>query len=149
MSHCSTIIDRLRQKGYRITPQREMIIQAIAHCPTHMSAEEIFAEMQKHTRATNIATVYRTLDMLWEEGLTCRNNLGDGRIVFATLEHGSHIHLVCRLCNAVIDAESQGLKALGKQLATEYEFSGDLEHISIFGICAECQGNNSLKNRNG
>ena len=88
MSPCSSFTESLRQRGYRITPQREMIIETIAHSEKHMSAEEVYAEVRKRTQATNIATIYRTLDMLWEEGLACRNDLGEGRIVYATLQHG-------------------------------------------------------------
>lgn len=139
MSHCQTIIEHLRLKGYRITPQRELIIQAIAHSETHMSADEVFVELKKHTQATNIATVYRTLDMLWEEGLACRNDLGSGRTVYATHLHGPHIHLVCRYCSCVIDADPQVLEALQKQLSVKYQFKADLQHLSIFGVCKDCQ----------
>ncbi|MFC1878943.1 Fur family transcriptional regulator [Chloroflexota bacterium] len=139
MSHCQTILNRLRQLGYRITPQREFIIQAIAHSEHHMSAEEIYAEMQKHTQATNIATVYRTLDMLWEEGFACRNDLSEGKIVYATFKHGPHIHLVCRQCSRVIDADPQVLEPLGEIFSDRYNFAADLQHMSIFGICADCQ----------
>jgi Fur family transcriptional regulator, ferric uptake regulator len=139
MAPCITFTDNLRKRGYRITPQREMIIETIAHSEKHMSAEEIFAEVKKRTQATNIATVYRTLDMLWEEGLACRNDLGEGRIVYAALQHGPHIHLVCRCCDKVFDAEPSLLDSLGEQLASQYEFAADLQHISIFGICADCQ----------
>jgi Fur family ferric uptake transcriptional regulator len=139
MPHCHTIIADLRQRGYRITPQREMIIQVIAHSEQHISAEEISTELQKRTRAINIATIYRTLDMLWEEGFACRNDLGEGKIVYATFKHGPHIHLVCRKCNRVIDANPQALESLGKALSTQYNFDADLEHISIFGLCSDCQ----------
>jgi len=138
MSHCQTILNHLRKRGYRITPQREMIIEAIAHSEQHMSAEEIFAEMLKRTQATNIATVYRTLDMLWEEGLACRNDLGEGRIVYATLKHGPHIHLVCRLCGHVIDADPEALEPLSELFQSQYNFDADLRHLSIFGLCQEC-----------
>jgi Fur family transcriptional regulator, ferric uptake regulator len=139
MSPCLTFTDNLRKRGYRITPQREMIIETIAHSEKHMSAEEIYAEVKKRTQATNIATIYRTLDMLWEEGLACRNDLGEGRIVYAALQHGPHIHLVCRYCDQVLDAEPGLLDSLGEELASQYGFSADLQHISIFGICADCQ----------
>ena len=79
MSHCHTLLADLRQKGYRITPQREMIIQAIAHTSNHMTAEEIFAEVQTRTQALNLATVYRTLDMLVDEGLATHVDLGSAR----------------------------------------------------------------------
>ena len=138
MSHCHTVINSLRERGYRITPQREMVIGIIAHADRHMSAEEIYQELGKQTRATNLATVYRTLDMLWEEGFACRNDLSEGKIVYATFKHGPHIHLVCRQCNSIIDANPDILEPLGEQLRVQYDFKADLQHISIFGICAEC-----------
>ena len=143
MTHCHTILGHLREKGYRITPQRELIIQAVAHSETHMSAEEVFAEVQKHTQATNLATVYRTLDLLWEEGLARRNDLGEGRIVYATLKHGPHIHLVCRCCHAVIEADPNLLSDLETTLAARHHFMADLQHISIFGVCQHCQAQNT------
>jgi len=139
MSGSKTIIDHLRSRGFRITPQREMIIQVITSSQEHMSAEEIFAEVQKNTNATNIATVYRTLDMLWEEGFACRNDLSEGKIVYATIDHGPHIHLVCRHCNQVLDADPQVLVDLGIELDSKLGFSADLEHLSIFGICSNCR----------
>ena len=139
MSHCHTIIRELRDQGYRITPQREMVIGIIAHADRHMSAEEIYLELGKQTQATNIATVYRTLDMLWEEGFACRNDLGEGRIAYATFLHGPHIHLVCRSCNRVIDADPTLLNPLGKKLIAKYNFDANLQHISIFGVCSDCQ----------
>lgn len=139
MTHCHSIIDELRQRGYRITPQREMIINAVAHSPQHITAEEISGMLQEHTRAINIATVYRTLDMLWQEGFACRNDLSEGKIVYATFQHGPHIHLVCRKCTRVIDADICVLNSLGEDLNSNYQFQSDLDHFSIFGVCADCQ----------
>jgi Fur family ferric uptake transcriptional regulator len=139
MSLSKTIITRLRQRGYRITPQREMIVDIIAHSERHISAEKIFEELQAHTHATNIATVYRTLDMLWEEGFTRRSDLGKGWVVYAPFEHGPHVHLVCRHCNRVIEAGPQVLETLDEGLRANYDFAADLQHISIFGLCADCQ----------
>ena len=60
-------IQTLRGRGYRITPQREMIIQALLQSEWHMTAEEIYQQVQAFTQATNIATVYRTLELLVAE----------------------------------------------------------------------------------
>ena len=139
MSRSKTIIDHLRNRGFRITPQREMIIQIITSSKDHMSAEEIFAEVQKNTKATNIATVYRTLDMLWEEGFACRNDFSEGNTVYTTIHHGPHIHLVCRHCNQVLDVDPQVLVDLGKELNSKHGFTADLQHLSIFGICSHCK----------
>ncbi len=139
MSHCHTILAELRSRGYRITPQREMIIQAIAHNSRHTTAEEIAVQLQEHTQAINLATVYRTLDLLWQEGFACRNDLSEGKTVYTTFQHGPHIHLVCRKCDQVIDADAAVLSKLDRELQEGYGFDSDLGHFSIFGICSECQ----------
>lgn len=139
MTHCHTILEALRQSGYRITPQREMIIQAVAHSPHHITAEEIADQLRLHTSAINIATVYRTLDLLWQEGFACRNDLSEGKIVYATFQHGPHIHLVCRKCDQVLDADTELLRSLENDLQHKYAFQSDLDHFSIFGLCSTCQ----------
>ena len=138
MSHCHTIVNELKNRGYRITPQRELIIEAIAHSPQHITAEEIAEQLKAHTSAINIATVYRTLDLLWQEGFACRNDLSEGKSVYATYQHGPHIHLVCRKCNQVIDADSKALSSLGQELLEKYGFKPDLDHFSLFGLCSQC-----------
>jgi Fur family ferric uptake transcriptional regulator len=139
MTHCQTLLADLRHKGYRITPQREIIVQAIAHASNHMTAEEIFAEVQTHTQAINLATVYRTLELLIDEGLVTGINLGEGRIVYATVNHGPHIHLVCRGCGHIMDADPQLLTPIEDQLQSKHDFKPDLNHISIFGLCSQCR----------
>jgi Fur family ferric uptake transcriptional regulator len=139
MSHCHSLIADLRNKGYRITPQREMIVQALAHQRTHMTAEGIFAEVRTRTQAVNLATVYRTLDMLVDQGLATRVDLGEGKICYAAAGHGPHIHLVCRACGYIIDADPQLLTAIEDQLQSEHNFTPDLNHISIFGLCSDCR----------
>ncbi len=139
MSPCETFIDTLRSRGYRITPQREMIIEAIAHAGQHVNAEEVYAEIQNRTHAVNIATVYRTLDLLVEQGLASCVDLGKGRVIYATHQHGPHIHLVCRQCGQVTDANQDLLASLTQQLQATYQFAADLQHISILGLCSDCQ----------
>ena len=139
MTHNYPLIESLRQKGYRITPQREWIIDAVAHSEHHVSAEQILERVQQHTTAINLATVYRTLELLTAQGLVTRLDLGEGCVVYATTHHGPHIHLVCRLCGRVIDADQQLITSLGQQLAEQYRFQADLQHISILGVCAGCR----------
>lgn len=139
MSPCQSFIDTLRSHGYRITPQREMIVEAIAHSGHHINAEEVFAQVQERTHSVNIATVYRTLELLVEQGLASRIDLGEERVMYATYQHGPHIHLVCRQCGQVIDAKQDMLSVLNNQLQSEYQFAADLQHISVVGLCSDCQ----------
>jgi Fur family ferric uptake transcriptional regulator len=139
MSHCHTLLDTLRQRGYRLTPQREMIVEALAHADGHVTAEEIYAQVSDRTRTVNIATVYRTLDLLVATGLTSRIDLWDGRVVYTTAQHGPHIHLVCRGCGEIFNADHKLVDTLDDQLCAEYNFQADLQHLSISGVCANCQ----------
>jgi len=137
--HCHTLIQALREKGYRLTPQREMVIEVLAHSGKHVTAEEVFAEVQERARAVNIATVYRTLDLLVSEGLATRMTLGDGRLVYATTRHGPHLHLLCRKCGRAIEADEALVAALGKNIQSQYGFAADLQHLSLPGLCQACQ----------
>lgn len=139
MACSDAYLRELRRQGVRITPQREMILDALAHGKGHMTAEEIFDQVREHTRAVNLATVYRTLDMLVEAGLATRANLWDGRLVYAPRQHGPHLHLVCRLCGGTIDADVQLLLSLVEKTQQQYQFSIDWQHLSVQGICQVCQ----------
>jgi Fur family ferric uptake transcriptional regulator len=139
MPHCHTFIEALRQRGYRITPQREMIIGIIAHGGRHMTAEQVFEEVQTLSQAVNIATVYRTLDLLVEEGLASRADLGSGRVVYATVGHGPHAHLVCRHCGYVIDVEIGLFEPWLQEVQAECGFVCSPQHFVVYGLCAGCQ----------
>ncbi len=138
MPHCQTLLTDLRKQGFRITPQREMIVEIIAHADTHLTAEQIYAQVSQRTQAVNLATVYRTLELLVETGAVSRADLGGGQVSYAAKHHGAHIHLVCRCCGAVIDASHDLLETLHEQLQEKYQFAADLQHISIQGVCAAC-----------
>ena len=138
MTHCQTYIQALRQRGYRVTPQREMIIEAITHSGGHITAEEVFAQVRERTRSINLATIYRTLDLLVEEGFASRADLRDGHAVYATAQHGPHIHLVCRYCNHTIAADHDLVVPIDALLREKHGFKADLHHLSIAGVCADC-----------
>jgi Fur family ferric uptake transcriptional regulator len=138
MPHCQTLIESLRLQGRRITPQREMIVQAVAHANQHLTAEEVYRVVRERSHAVNLATIYRTLDLLVEHGLASRLDLGQGQVVYATRQHGPHIHLVCRQCGEVIDADHQLVLAAGQHIQAQYNFTADLQHISVSGLCANC-----------
>lgn len=137
MNDTQTIIETLRERRFRITPQREMIIDALLSNGPHLTAEEVYEQVQTRTRAVNIATVYRTLDMLVAQGIACRTDMGE-QVIYAPAEHGPHIHLVCRHCSYVFDADAAVLANLAEQLENDHGFTADLQHISLFGTCAGC-----------
>ncbi len=139
MTHCHTLIAALRQQGCRMTPQREMIVEALAHSGCHMTAEEVLEIVRQKTSAVNIATIYRTLDLLVDHGLATRADLGEGRVVYATIRHGPHIHLVCRRCGRAQEADTALLASVVDTLREQYHFCCDTSHLALYGLCEVCQ----------
>jgi len=137
------IIDRLREQGYRLTPQRAMILLAIEDSSDHISAEEIYAQVAAKYPQVNISTVYRTLELLKRLGLVYEINLGEGRIRYHSESKGHHHHLVCQKCGAIIDIDESTLARLKDVLLHRYNFSAQLRHVAIFGLCENCRQKNS------
>ena len=139
MKPAGHIVDRLREKGYRLTPQRVMILSAIEDSDSHISAEDIYAQVAARYPQVNISTVYRTLELLKELGLIYEIDLGEGRIRYHPEGKGHHHHLVCQKCGAVIDVDESTLARLRDVLLSRYDFSAQLKHIAIFGTCQDCR----------
>ena len=135
----SGITARLRERGYRLTPQRLMILAAIESSRDHISAEEIYAPVAAKYPHVNISTVYRTLELLKKLGMVYEINLGEGRIRYHAEESGHHHHLVCQQCGTVIDIDEAALSSLRDILMRDYHFQAELRHVGVFGICENCR----------
>jgi Fur family ferric uptake transcriptional regulator len=131
--------EALQKKGYRLTPQRLMVVDALHSVDTHISAEEIYAQVKARYPYANISTIYRTLELLKELGLVTEIDLGDGRVRYHPLEKGNHHHLVCSRCGKIIDLPGSALMKLTEALARDYKFKADIKHLAVFGICEDCQ----------
>jgi len=138
MNHSGDIVKKLTERGYRLTPQRLMIISAIEHSDGHISAEEIYAQVMAKYPHVNISTVYRTLELLKQLGLVTDTDFGEGRVRYHPVGKGHHHHLVCQECGATVDLDETALTPLKDVLLREYGFSADLRHLAIFGRCGKC-----------
>ena len=138
MDEHQDIGDKLSQQGYRLTPQRVMILEAIESSDHHISAEEIHVQIVARYPHVNISTVYRTLELLKRLGLVTETDLGEARVRYHPVEKGHHHHLVCRECGAVIDLDESLLTPLRSALLREYNFDADLKHLAILGRCVRC-----------
>lgn len=139
MKRTGRIADKLNELGYRLTPQRVMILAAIENSDHHISVEEIYAQITVKYPQVNISTVYRTLELLEQLGLVTETDLGGGRVRYHPVDKGRHHHLVCQECGAVIDLDESLLSSLKNTLLREYKFSADLKHLAIFGHCVNCK----------
>ena len=139
MNHSGDTAKTLGRHGYRLTPQRLMILSAIEDSDDHISAEEIYAQIVARYPYVNISTVYRTLELLEGLGLVTKTDLGEGRVRYHPADKGHHHHLVCQECGSVTDLDELVLAPLKDTLRREYNFDADLRHLGIFGRCVKCR----------
>ncbi len=135
------MLDKLREMGYRLTPQRQMVIKTIGDSDAHISADEIYEQVAAKYPRVNISTVYRTLELLKKLGLVYEIDLGEGRVGYHPAEKGHHHHLICRDCGSVIDVGESVLFTVQATLLQAFNFQADLRHLAIFGICEKCGKN--------
>jgi Fur family ferric uptake transcriptional regulator len=128
---------KLRGSGYRLTPQRELILDAVDTLG-HATPDEVLAEVRKSSSALNISTVYRTLEVLEQLGLVRHAHLSDRAPTYHSIRDHEHFHLVCRNCHKVISVGPDVLKPLLATLETEFGFTADVGHLTVFGTCREC-----------
>ncbi len=139
MTPHATIVESLRQEGYRLTPQRMMILDIINDSVSHISAEEIHQKVRQQYPFVNISTIYRTLNLLKRLRLISETDLGEGYVRYELLERERHHHLVCRRCGESFALEHDFLKPLQLRLLKKYGFVADLDHFAIFGLCQRCR----------
>lgn len=139
MVKAGDIIGELSEKGYRLTPQRMMVLAAVENSANHISAEEIYAQVTDKYPHVNISTVYRTLELLKRLALVTETDLGGGRVRYHPADKGHHHHLVCQECGAITDLDESVLTPLKDTLRREYDFDADLRHLGIFGRCRRCR----------
>lgn len=131
--------EALREKGYRLTPQRSLILDILHHANKHITAEEILNEVRARYPKVNKSTVYRTLELLERLGLVDETDLGGDRLCYHHVEKGHHHHLVCRKCGRVFDVEEEIIDPLKKSLIEKYGFVPDIRHLAIHGYCLTCR----------
>lgn len=151
--------DMLRQleaRGYRLTPQRQLILEALFACVNqspessaasaeplqstrHVTAEEIHAYIKERFPQINLSTVHRTLELLVELGLVTHVHFADHIARYHPVDLGQHHHLICRSCGGIWEMEDAMIHPLNQLLQERYGFEADLNHLAIFGLCRACR----------
>lgn len=129
---------RLRSQGYRLTPQRELILQAVTTL-RHATPDEVHVEVRRHSTAVNLSTVYRTLEVLEQLGLVRHAHLTDRAPTYHAIDDDhTHFHLVCRNCGLVTSVEESVAADFVALLDQHHGFVTDVGHLAVFGTCRTC-----------
>ena len=128
----------LRARGYRVTPQRQLVLEAVTKLE-HASPEEIWADVQQTASGVNISTIYRALELLEQLGLVTHTHLGHGAPRYHLAAEADHVHLVCSSCGRITQVPPDAVEALVSALDESNGFQTDVGHLTVFGRCASCQ----------
>ncbi len=128
----------LRSRGYRLTPQRQLVLQAVTDLG-HATPEAIAERVRQVAEGLSLSTVYRTLDLLEELDLVTHAHLGHGAPTYHVATDADHLHLVCRSCDTVTEVAPELITGVVERLAVEQGFTVDVSHFAIFGQCASCR----------
>ncbi len=129
--------EQLRARGYRVTPQRQLVLEAISR--HHATPEEICAQVQRTARGVNISTIYRTLELLEQIGMVTHTHLGHGAPTYHLASQADHVHLVCRDCGRVTAISPEAIRGLVTALEEQHAFETDVGHLTVFGRGKDCR----------
>lgn len=139
MHHSSGLLEHLREKGLRLTPQRLFVVSAIADGKGHLGVDELHQRVKESYPYIDIATVYRTVHLLKKLGLVTEVGIGDRLHYELTDPDRLHHHLVCSTCENAFDLDPTYVEEFRHTLTTEYHFEPDFKNFTVSGICAECR----------
>ncbi len=133
----SELANLLRDRGLRLTPQRQLVLDAVRRLG-HATPEQIYDAVRQQASGVNITTIYRTLELLEELDLVTHTHLSHGAPTYHDAHEAQHVHLVCQTCGHVQEIDPTELGPLAVRLAEERGFRLDIAHVALFGLCKGC-----------
>lgn len=138
-SRLKELIERLRERGCRITPQRLAILRILTSSANHPSAEDIFEQLRAQFPTTSLATVYKMITMLKEMNEVLELEFSDCSNRYDGNRPYPHTHLICLRCGAIQDPEQAELENLPQRIASHAGYRLVSHRFDIYGICPACQ----------
>lgn len=133
-----SVTSLLREKGFKVTPQRLAIYNVLYNTTQHPSAEMIFNQLQPHYPTMSLATVYKTIEILKEIGIVQILNVGEDSFRYDanTTEHS---HVRCMHCKRVDDIFEVDPSQFVQEVAEKVSYQLTGQQFYFYGICSECQ----------
>ena len=125
----------LVENGFKVTKQRLAIARVIEESPGHLSLDELLDIARKVSSGVGYATVYRTMRLLTEAGITTEHRFGKNvrRYELATTDH--HDHLICKKCGNIVEFHDEIIEDRQDMIAQQYGFEVVGHRHLIYGIC--------------
>ncbi|HYI96861.1 MAG TPA: transcriptional repressor [Bryobacteraceae bacterium] len=136
------IKDSLKERGVRLTRQRQILLDLIDKSGRHLDAENLYLMAKEKDPKLNRVTVYRTLKMLKAGGLVDELDLmhiGGDQHFYETRLKQEHAHIICLRCGKVEEFFGEPLQKLRKQIEQHFGFEVLLARTEVGGYCSHCQ----------
>jgi Fur family ferric uptake transcriptional regulator len=136
------IRDSLKQRGVRLTRQRQILLELIDKSGQHLDADRLYVLAKEKDPKLNRVTVYRTLKMLKEGGLVDELDLmhiGGDQHFYETRMKQEHAHIICLRCGKVEEFFGEPLQKLRRQIESHFGFQIMLARTEVGGYCSHCQ----------
>jgi Fur family ferric uptake transcriptional regulator len=133
------LVPLLKARGYRLTPQRRVILDALERARHHTTAEDIARRVAERFPGVDASTVYRTLELLEALGLVTHTHFDDGITRWHLASEEAHQHLVCRSCGEEQELDLALLQPFARRIRERFRFDPDMAHFAIAGLCARCR----------
>jgi len=138
-------IARLKERGYRLTPQRKAVLRVLAESERHPSVEQIYARVKKDFPMTSLATVYKTVTLLKDMGEVLELGFSDGSNRYDGNKPYPHPHLICIQCKRILDPDINALSDLPREVAESTGYRVVSHRLDFFGVCPDCQKQEQLR----
>ena len=132
------IIQKLRDNGQKITPQRIAIVKILAKSEGHPSVENIYDQIKKDFPTMSLATVYRNIILVKSIGEVLELGFPDGSNRYDGNKPNPHPHVICIKCKKIVDLDLDSLKKIENEVALEANFKILNHRLDFFGICSNC-----------
>jgi Fur family ferric uptake transcriptional regulator len=129
----------LKQHGWRMTPQRQLILEAIARSRGHISVDAVYRQVAAEQPEVNVSTVYRTFEGLEQIGFLRHTHFHGVGAQYERTDEPAHQHLVCTTCGRDQELDLTVLEPLASELQRRYGFAANLSHTAIVGVCSRCR----------
>ena len=139
----NSLKQHLHEQGFRMTPQRWVIISILKESGKHLTPVEIYQQAQQIMPGITEATVYRILNFLTNQKMVLAVHIGNGQFVYESAERDHH-HLICRSCGQSLEISHELLDELYRVFRERTNYHIDSIHTTFFGFCPNCQNTNHI-----
>jgi Fur family transcriptional regulator, peroxide stress response regulator len=133
------MLEKLKGKDLRITPQRYAVLSILAASEEHPSVDQIYREVKARFPTTSLATVYKTVSLLKELGEVLELGFHDGNNRYDGNRPHPHPHVICTRCKKIMDPELATLDELSREMGRKTGYRIQSHRLDFFGLCPACQ----------